>query len=59
MFTNFIDQERISMLFIEEDGSIVDCNYIFETTMTISKDKFIGTTIEELGFDTMKTDVGI
>ena len=50
MFTNFIDQERISMLFIEEDGSIVDCNYIFETTMTISKDKFIGTTIEELGF---------
>ncbi|MHA1910648.1 MAG: hypothetical protein ACTSYA_03030 [Candidatus Kariarchaeaceae archaeon] len=50
MFNNFLEQERISMIFIDEDGTIVDCNDIFESTMTISKENFCGKTIEEIGF---------
>ncbi len=50
MFNDFVEQERISILFIDDKGTIVDCNDIFEATMTISKDKYIGKTIEKLGF---------
>ena len=55
MFHNFIEQERISMLYIDEDGTIVDCNDIFESTMTIPKEDFCGKTIEELGFADQST----
>jgi hypothetical protein len=50
MYANFIDKESISILFIEENGTIADCNDNFEEVMTTSKENYCGKTIEELGF---------